>query len=61
MLSQKQEGYQLKDLFDYVGIDWQPSKEMQQKVAGKSLLEGLLSGQFNEATFAEDFGYNYVK
>lgn len=61
ILAQKQEGHQLKDLFDYVGMDWKPSDEMQQRVVGKPFLQGLLADEFNKKTFADDFGYNYLK
>lgn len=61
VLAQKQEGHQLKDFFDYVGIDWQPSEEMKQRVVDKPVLENLFASEFNEKTFAEDFGYNFIK
>ncbi len=37
-----QECYQLKIMFDFTGIDWQPTEEMKNRIEGKSLLDGIL-------------------
>jgi hypothetical protein len=37
-----QECYQLRRLFDAVGMDWRPTGEMKERVVNQPLLEGLL-------------------
>jgi hypothetical protein len=54
-----QEHYQLKKLFDLVGIDWKPTDEMMGKIINKKLIEGVIkSYDMTKAEYAERFGHN---
>jgi hypothetical protein len=54
-----QENYQLKKLFDLVGMDWRPSKEMLDRIKGKKLIEDVFpSYDMTLERYIENFGIN---
>lgn len=54
-------GYQFKKLFDTVGSDWHPSKEMINRVKDKTLVPTVETYDIPRDEFYEKFGIEYLK
>jgi len=54
-------GYQLKNLFDIVGLDWHPSQEMVNRVKDKELVPTVETYDIPREEFYEKFGIEYLK
>ncbi|MFH0969541.1 MAG: hypothetical protein V1804_03485 [Patescibacteria group bacterium] len=54
-----QENYQLKKLFDLVGMDWKPSKDILDRIKGKELIKDVFpSYDITMEKYMETFGAN---
>ncbi len=54
-----QEHYQLKKLFELVGMDWKPSSEIISRIKDKQLIENVFpSYEMTIEDYKEDFGFN---
>lgn len=58
-----QECYQLHTFFEFLGMDWWPTKEMINRVEGKELFRGLYpTGELIDFDlYCQNFGINYLK
>lgn len=58
----EQEGYQLKNLFDQVDMDWKPSAEMIERVKGVTDLPSPFPDyQMSVPEYLENFGFNELR
>jgi len=55
----KQECYQYKDFFTKMGLDWQPSAEMYQRVKGKKLTDDITTYDVSLEEYKK-MGINYL-
>jgi hypothetical protein len=54
-----QENYQIKMLFDLVGMDWKPSKEILDRIKNKELIKEIFSSyDMTMEKYMEIFGFN---
>lgn len=55
----EQEHYQLKKLFELVGMDWRPNPEILERIKDKKLIEGIMSDyNLSKEQYMEQFGMN---
>ncbi len=59
----KQQGYELKNLFDLAGIDWKPGKDIRNRIKGKKLKRDVAEVDCpkNKKDYEDYIGVTYLK
>lgn len=57
----RQQSYQFKKFFDFVGFDWQPSHAMIDRVRGRELFKNVTTYRIPFEEYRERFGSAYVE
>lgn len=59
----KQQGYEIRGLFDLAGIDWRPDKNIIKRIRNKKIADGIISKNYPETKkeYEDYIGTTYLK